>query len=210
MVSRNARYRASNFPVSSISAFSEDRTSSLCFVPILLPDRLSFTCRNQRAQTVVDVKAPCARTTAVAFEGRNQADVSKSQFGLAVLSGDLEDNLGAGPLRFVSNKIQLAVRDMPDGFLAVDYFSDFLDAAVYLFVLKFELDARLVGTAVKFFRPPATNVVDGIKDFLGRLIYRNCRCEILFVISTPARQPFCLLLRCWEARRYFSRECRRA
>jgi hypothetical protein len=32
---------------------------------------IPFACCNQAAQTIVDVKAPCACTFAVAFDGRN-------------------------------------------------------------------------------------------------------------------------------------------
>jgi len=50
-------------------------------IPSFFPDRLPFAVRNQAAQTIVDIKTLCAGNSPIAFEGRNQADVSKAEFG---------------------------------------------------------------------------------------------------------------------------------
>ncbi len=47
---------------------------------------------------MLDIKAPCVRTVAVAFEGTYQADVREAEFGLVVLLGNLNNNVGACPL----------------------------------------------------------------------------------------------------------------
>jgi hypothetical protein len=79
---------------------------------------LPFACRNQAAQTVVDIKAPCTGTAAVAFAHWNQADVRKAEFGLAVLPGDLKNDVGAVALGLVFDEVDVAVQDMPYDFLA--------------------------------------------------------------------------------------------
>ena len=75
-------------------------------IPSLFPGGLPFTRRDQTAQAVVDIKTPRARTVTVTFEGRNQADVRKAEFGLVAFPGDLKDNVSAFPLGLVLDKVK--------------------------------------------------------------------------------------------------------
>jgi hypothetical protein len=77
-------------------------------IPSFFPDRLPFAVRNQAAQTIVDIKTLCAGTVPIAFEGRNQADVSKAEFGFFAFPVDLKNSVGPGPLSFVLTKLSLA------------------------------------------------------------------------------------------------------
>src|SRR5262249_37964476 len=133
MVSRNARYRASNFPASS----------SMCTSFLLV--RLPFARRNQAAQAVVDVKLPCARTATVAFEGGNKACVRKAEFGLVRLPFDLEDNVRAVPLGLFLDKVDVAVHDVPDDSLAWLPFSNPLSGVMDVLVAVLELSTETVG-----------------------------------------------------------------
>jgi hypothetical protein len=74
--------------------------------------------RNQAAQTVVDMKSPCAGTVTVAFDGRNQANARKAEFGLVALLGNLKDNVRAFPFALVFDRIDVAFQDAPNNFLA--------------------------------------------------------------------------------------------
>src|SRR5262249_27426846 len=62
-----------------------------------------FTRRNQAAQTVVDIKTPCACTFTVAFDGRSQADMRKAEFGLTVLPGPARSS---SSMRFIDSRHQ--------------------------------------------------------------------------------------------------------
>src|ERR1700691_724720 len=124
---------------------------SLFRLPCFLPGRLPFSRRNQVAQTVVDIEAPCAGTAAVALDGGDQTDVRKAKFGLVVFPGDLKDNLRAVPLGRVFDKVNLAVQGTPDDFLPRHEFSDRVGAAVSVFVAELKLSTQLVGPAVDFF-----------------------------------------------------------
>src|SRR5262249_27225703 len=87
----------------------DDQGFSSAFCRVGVP----FACRNQAAQTIVDVKAPCTCTFAVAFDGRNQADMREAELGLIALLGDLKDNVGAVPLGFVFDEVNFGIQDMP-------------------------------------------------------------------------------------------------
>ena len=54
----------------------------------------------------------------------------EAAFSLAVLSGDLKDNVRVFPLGFVLDKVDLAIHNMPDNFLIGYPFSDLLRAVV--------------------------------------------------------------------------------
>jgi hypothetical protein len=87
------------------------------FLGLFLDGRpLAF--RNQAAQTVVDIKSPCAGTVTAAFDGRNQANVRKAEFGLVALLGNPKDNFHAFPLALVFDKIDVAFQEVPNSFLA--------------------------------------------------------------------------------------------
>src|SRR4029453_7680744 len=134
---------------------------------------LSFTCRDQAAQAVIDIEAPRARTATVTLEGRNQTDVCEAQFGLSPLPVDLKDDVGAVPFGSVFDKVDVAVHDMPDHFFAWHPFSNPLSRLVDVLIAVRELGAEPVCASVNFSRPPPTNVVDGVEDFFRRLLDRK-------------------------------------
>src|SRR5262249_3242220 len=136
--------------------------------------------------------APCARTVTVAFDGGNQANVRKAELGLVVLPGDLKDNVSAFPLSLVFDKVNVALQDMPYDFLTRYEFSDFVGAAVQVFVVELKLGAEFIGNTVNFLRPPPTNVVDRVKDFFGRLVYRK-RTGVILIFHESL--PFCPYVR---------------
>src|SRR5262245_3418287 len=111
---------------------------------------MSLTCCDQAAQTVVDIRTPCARTVTVAFERGNQADVRKAEFGLAVLPVDLEDDVGTVPLGPVFDKVDVAVHDVPDDSFAWHPFGNPLRGVMDVLVAVRELGAELVGISVNF------------------------------------------------------------
>src|SRR5580704_18386931 len=96
MVSRNARYRASNFPLSSIypltwrSRFSAARS--------LFPRWLSLTFSDQAPQALADIETPGARAAAVTLDHRHQTHVGEAQLGLIALPGDVKNDVRAVPL----------------------------------------------------------------------------------------------------------------
>jgi hypothetical protein len=133
-----ARKRSQSTPPRRrVAAPAASSTSFLVGVP--------FACRNQAAQTVVDVKVPCACTFTVAFDRRNQADVRKAQLGLVALLGDLKENVSAVPLSLVFDKADLGVKDVPHNFLARHQFSDLLAAAVNVLVSVRKLGTEFIG-----------------------------------------------------------------
>jgi len=98
--------------------------------------------------------------------------VRKTKFGLATLPGDLEDNVSAIPLGLVFDKVDAGLWDMPYDLLSWHPFGDLVGAEVKFFVVELKFSTEFVSSAFDFFRPPSTNVVDGIEDFFRGLIYR--------------------------------------
>src|SRR5262245_64809437 len=111
---------------------------------------MSLTCCDQAAQTVVDIRTPCARTVTVAFERGNQTDVRKAEFSHALVLADLEDDVRTVPLGSVFDKVDVAVHDVPDDFLAWHPFGNLLSRVMDVSVAVPELGAQLVGPAVNF------------------------------------------------------------
>jgi len=93
--------------------------------------------------------------------------------GLAGLAGNFKNNVSSDPLRLVLDKGQFGVGNMPHYLLAGNEFRDLLRGAVRIFVTIRELSSQLVGGALDLSRPPSTNVVDGGKGFVRRLVHRN-------------------------------------
>src|SRR5262249_39289682 len=112
--------------------------------------RVPFASRNKAAQTLVDIKAPCVRTTTVAFERRNQSDVRKAEFRLALLTGDLKHDVSAVPLGWIFDEVDVAVHHMPCDVLAWHPLGNPLSGVVKVFVTVPELSTELVGTTVDF------------------------------------------------------------
>jgi len=104
--------------------------------------------------------------------------VRKAEFGFVALLGDLKDNVGAIPLGLVFDKVKLGFRYMPYRFLVRYQFRDLLSAAVKVLVVELKLSTEFVSLTLNFFRPPPTNIVDGVRDFLGRLVYRKRWCNL--------------------------------
>src|SRR5262245_9597341 len=134
MVSRNARYRASNLPASS-------NTSLLRVWP-------AHTCCNQLAQTAVDVRAPRVRARIETLDARHQTLMREAELGLVLLSVNLEHDVGAVPLALVFDEIDVAVDDMPHNPLARHPFGDPLSGVMDVFVAVRELGAEHVGSAL--------------------------------------------------------------
>src|ERR1017187_10585495 len=112
---------------------------------------------------------------------KKKSEVRKAKFGFVAFRGDLKDNVGAIPLGLVFDKVKLGIRYMPYDFLARRQFRDPLGAAVKVLVVELKFSAELVGVTLNFFRPPPTNVVDGVEDLLRSLVYRKGRGEILLL-----------------------------
>ena len=74
----------------------------------------------------------------------------KAKLGLAVLLGNLKDNVSAVPLGLVFDKVNMAVQDMPYDFLAWHQFSNLLGGAVKVFVAIRKLSTEIVGATVNF------------------------------------------------------------
>jgi hypothetical protein len=119
------------------------------------------------------------------LDGGDQADVGEAELGLAVLSGDLEDDVRALPLGLVVDEADVTVHDVPNDSLARHPFGDLLGGAVQVFVAVRELGTELVRAAVDFPRPPSANVVDGLEDFFGRLVDGERRGEISIAHDVP-------------------------
>src|SRR5580704_14887159 len=96
MVSRNARYRASNFPVSSIYPLA--LRSPAAAARSLFPRWISLACSDQAPQALADVETPGARAAAVTLDGRHQTHVGEAQLGLIALPGDVKNDVRAVPL----------------------------------------------------------------------------------------------------------------
>src|SRR5262249_26363041 len=109
---------------------------------------MSLACRDQAAQTVVDIEAPRARTLTVALERGNQADVRDTEFGLAILPVNLEDDVRAVPLGSVFDEVDVAVDDVPDDSLAWHPFGNPLSGVVDVLVAVPQLGAERVGASV--------------------------------------------------------------
>jgi hypothetical protein len=95
--------------------------------------------------------------------------VRKPEFGHALLSDDLKDDVSAVPFGSVFDKVNVAVHDMPYHLLARQPFSNPLSGVIKALVAVRELSTELVGTAVNFSRPPPTNVVDGRRRLLQEI-----------------------------------------
>jgi len=70
---------------------------------------------------------------------------------------------------------------MPNNFFARHEFGDFYGAAVKILVMILKLGAGLVGITLNFFRPPAPNVVDGVKGFFRRVVDQKRDAEIVIL-----------------------------
>src|SRR5215216_4240824 len=120
-----------------------------------------FACGNEAVQTLMDIKAPCARTFTIALDARNQANVREAKFSLVAFPGDLKDNVGAYPLGLVFDKADLTFRGMPHNFTVRHELADFVGTAVDICVAIGKLVAKFVGIPFNLSRPPATHIVDG-------------------------------------------------
>src|ERR1700733_7937422 len=127
MVSRNARYRASNLPVSSISSRGD---GSLLLFRVGAP----LACRNQTPQTAVDVRAPCVRADIEALVFGNQSQMSEAHLRLVPLSRDLEADFRALPLGSVFGEAEVVLQHAPDDLRARDEFGNFDSAAMDILV----------------------------------------------------------------------------
>ena len=88
--------------------------------PHSFPDGLPFAFRNQAAQTIVE-KAHVG-TVPIAFEGRNQALVSKVDFSFVASFRDFKNDFGALPLGFVFGEVEVVVQNKPHDFMAGNEF----------------------------------------------------------------------------------------
>jgi hypothetical protein len=88
----------------------------------------------------------------------------EAEFSLVALPGNLKHDVSAIPFGLVLNKVDAGVRDMPDDFFAGHQFGDLVGAAVKVFVVELKLCAEFVGAAFDLFRPPPTDVVDGVPN----------------------------------------------
>ncbi len=100
--------------------------------------------------------------------------MGEAELGLAVvLSGDVEDNIGAVPLVLVLDEVEASVLDVPHDLFARHEFCDLLLAVMNVLIPIREHFAVLVGPPFNFSRPPAANVVNGVEDLSGTFIYRE-------------------------------------
>src|ERR1700722_14072739 len=106
---------------------------------------------------------------------RNQAHMSETNLGFVALLGDFKSDFRAVPLVFVLDKIELAVYNKPNDFLAGNKFCNLLFRIMVGLVTIRKLIADFIGAAfhARVSCPPSTNVVNGSKDFFRRLAYRK-------------------------------------
>ena len=97
----------------------------------------------------------------------------KVELGLAALSDDLKNNVGADPFGLIFDKGQFSVRNMPHNLLAGNEFRYLLCGLVHVLVAVREFGAKPGGVTVDFSRPPAANVVDCLENLFGRLVNRE-------------------------------------
>src|ERR1035438_10246269 len=166
MVSRNARYRASNFPVSSMCVPLRSHCLAASF-PLV---GTSLARRDQAPQTAVDVGTPRVGADIETFIFGNQTQMREADFRLLARLGKLENNLRALPLGFVFRKAEIVVQNKPDHFLAGNDFDQSYFAAMDVFVAIRKLVAEFAGLAFNFFRPPSTNINDGREGLFRRLV----------------------------------------
>src|SRR5262245_40961737 len=98
---------------------------------------------------------------------------------LAVLPRNFKTDLGIVPLIFDFRVADLTIQHMPDDCLARDELGNLHFAPVYVPDRVRELAVELISVAFNFSRPPSTNILDGLEDFLRSLVYRKCGAEIL-------------------------------
>jgi hypothetical protein len=94
--------------------------------------------------------------------------MGKVDFCFVALPRNLEDNVGALPLRLVLSEVEVVIENVPDNFLIGHHLRHFHRAAMHVFVTIRPLIAEVCSAAFDVFRPPTPRVVDRVKDFLGR------------------------------------------
>src|SRR5437870_9570426 len=97
MVSRNAKYRASNFPVSSMAVCLAPRVPRNLFFRVWL----AFSGGDQAPQTAVDVGTPGVGADVEALVFWDQTKVSEANLGFIPLLGDLKTDFRVLPLGLV-------------------------------------------------------------------------------------------------------------
>src|ERR1700722_1109139 len=98
---------------------------------------------------------------------RIKARVREADLGLAALFGNFENDFCSVPFAFVFNKIELALENEPNNFLAWDEFRYLLLTEVVRIVTIGELIAEFVRTAFdsRLACPPRANIIDGSECF---------------------------------------------
>jgi len=117
----------------------------------------------------------------------------KANFCIVALLGDVKYNVGALPLALVFYKAKVVVYNVPNNLLIWNKFGNFDGAAVNVFVVVLKL-TELVGVAIDFFRPPSANIVNGVENFFGALVYRKRSAVILIHTSHSSRYMLTLWL----------------
>lgn len=99
--------------------------------------------------------------------------VSEPDFRLVAFFGDVKHDSCALPLGLVVGKLGAAFQDEPNDSLAGNELDYLLLGLVEIPIPIGELAAEPVGVAFDLSLPPLADVVDGVKDLLGRLIDRE-------------------------------------
>src|SRR3990172_4318107 len=109
---------------------------------------LTFARGNEVAQTTGDVRAPCVRTNTVALICRHEPNVRKVNFCFVTLLGNFKNNVCAGPLSLVFDKVKVVLQNVPDDYLSGCEFGDFECTTVNVLVVVIKHSAEFVGVAL--------------------------------------------------------------
>src|ERR1700742_4337980 len=105
--------------------------------------------------------------------------MSKANFCFAFLFGDFENNFCAYPFGFISRELEVVVRNEPNYLLCWNKLNDLHFALVNILIGICKFTSKLVCAPLYIFSPPSTDIIDGGKSFLRRLVYQDGGCEIL-------------------------------
>ncbi len=97
----------------------------------------------------------------------------KANFRFVTLPGNFKNNVGTVPLALVLNKVEIVVQHVPYDSRAWHEFGDLKRATVNVLVVVIEHRAEFVCVSLCCLRPPATNIVNGFKDFFWALVYQK-------------------------------------
>src|SRR5882762_7751685 len=105
--------------------------------------------------------------------------MSKANFCFAFLFGNFENNFCAYPFGFIICELEVVIRNEPNHLLCGNKLNDFHFALLNILIGIYKFAIKLVCVALYIFSPPSTDIIDGIKSFLWRLVYQDSSCEIL-------------------------------